>query len=242
MIFIKSMLIAALVVVVSFKLPQVHNSYLRNYVGSKTFKVVDPFFGGGGTGFVVTAPSGKTYIMSNAHVCEPMTQGMVDLVSNTGEVIPSFVIAIDPNHDLCLVAAPAGLKGLKIAAEEPEVGTLIHTIGFPLLGNMSVASGEVLATEFIDQYKIIAINDECEGQIEDLRGTIYQLLFGIEAVCIFDELATLSSNTIYPGNSGSATVNSYGTVVGVAYMIHLENHNLSYNVPVSAIHEFLKDF
>jgi S1-C subfamily serine protease len=241
MIAVKAILLAVLVILGTTVTPQLHNHFLRSYVGTKTFKVLDIMEQGGGTGFLVKAPSGKVYILSNAHVCEPMYGGLVIIESPTGEKLNSIILEIDSKHDLCLIKAPEGSKGLSVASEEPDIGTLIYNIGFPLLGNLSVSGGEVLSTEMIEQFIAIKIDDHCEGFIEDYRGTLFHMLFGVEALCVFDELATLTSSTVYPGNSGSPTVDGLGRVVGVLYMTSTVNHNLSYSVPVSAIHAFLKD-
>lgn len=241
MIAVKTILLAFLIILGTAVTPQLHNHYLRSYVGTKTFKVLDIMEQGGGTGFLVKALSGTVYILSNAHVCEPMYGGLVVLESPTGEKLNSIILEIDSEHDLCLIKAPEGSKGLSVASGNPDIGTLIYNIGFPLLGKLSIAGGEVLSNETIEQAIPIAIDDECNGIIEDHRGTFLHFMFGVEAFCVFDELATFTSSTVYPGNSGSPTVDGFGRVVGVVYMSHRDNFNLSFSVPISAVLAFLED-
>jgi S1-C subfamily serine protease len=240
--FILGVIGLAFVITASLMTPQLHNLFLRDYVGSKVFRVLALNRSGGGTGFVVEAPSGKSYIISNAHVCRSIKTKDLLLEDNNGKVIKSEVVKIDEDHDLCLIKAPKGYSGLTVSEVTPRNGLLVYTIGYPLLGHLSVSKGEVLKTEVTLRMVPVPKDEPCKGKKLDMSDNFMYVLLGIEALCEFTELNTATTNMIYRGNSGSPNVDIFGRVVGVAYLVDGQNLNLSFNVPVVELNRFLKDY
>lgn len=93
---------------------------------------------GGGTGFVVSAPSGRKYILTNAHVCE-----IARLVDSEDRLMKTEVIEAADYTDLCLMTLPKHLDapGLKIADFEPQTHDKIHIIGYGMLLGSTLTEG-----------------------------------------------------------------------------------------------------
>lgn len=92
----------------------------------------------GGTGFVVRAPSGQTYILTNRHVCQD-----VMYIDNQTYLMPAKIIEVSQTTDLCLIEAPGLLYGLglNIAEAEPEAFDPIHIIGWGMLMGLTLTDG-----------------------------------------------------------------------------------------------------
>lgn len=101
---------------------------------------------GTGTGFVVRAPSGSNYIVTNAHVCgKDATMG----VQVGKRIVQRDVLDRNWSYDLCLIEnLPTNPKGLlmgKVRAGDP-IAILGHPRGTPLV----VASGYAGTTTKMD--------------------------------------------------------------------------------------------
>lgn len=94
-------------------------------------------FFGGGTGFLVKAPSGKDYILTNAHVCEIARVLQTDRWSTALDLIQ-----VSDHTDLCLLEAPQGLgQAIELANQEPKAHEQIHIIGQGLLLGNTLTEG-----------------------------------------------------------------------------------------------------
>lgn len=221
-------------------LTNIHNVYLRTL--SYWTVLIHNSQGSGATGFIVKGKSGKKYIMTNNHVCGLQENGKV-FVYYKGDEYRLSVIKAYPKNDLCAIEAPtsAGLS-VNIATNFRE-GESAYAIGHPLLEPKSITLGELSGPVQIQV--LVGKNmkpEECTGEtyeFVDLSTNEMAALFGLENLCIRHLNAEAATMTILPGNSGSAVVNIYGSVIGVAFAAN-EYGTRSYIVPLSDLKEFLK--
>jgi len=219
-------------------LTNIHSAYLRAL--SHWTVLIHNSKGSGATGFIARGKSNKKYIITNAHVCDLAEDGNV-FVYYWGDEYRLKVVKKYPTNDLCAIEAPksAGLA-VNIANNFKE-GEAAYAIGHPLLEPLTVTLGELSGPVSISV--LIGKNvkpEECTGETYrfiDLSGTLMGI-FGVDNVCVRDLEAEASTVSILPGNSGSAVVNTFGSVIGVAFAAN-EAGTRSYIVPLSDLKDFL---
>ena len=220
-------------------LENAHLSYLR-YLMRNTV-VIQNAAGAGGTGWVTSGTkSGDTVILTNGHVCGLAENGTVHVHYRDGDYILK-VIAVYPKHDLCAIEAPQGATGGYNIASSFVNGESVYTLGHPLLEPNSITKGELSGTQttqIIVGYDMVC---EGEGYTRYNAAQVNPLLevFGIRTVCVRSLSSQASTIIILPGNSGSCTVNIYGSVVAVAYAAN-ESGTRSYHVPLQDLKDFLE--
>lgn len=151
LIITRGLILAATLSSLTFLAPKAHKTALNNYVGSKVVMIVsdnpdttDRY--GGGTGFHVVAPSGKTYIVTNRHVCRgAKNDTMWAAVRGTTKYHPVKIIERSSFTDLCLVEPLPGIEGLKVGVE-PYIGQQVAAIGHPNLQPKTYTEGDVVGT------------------------------------------------------------------------------------------------
>jgi S1-C subfamily serine protease len=214
----------AVLVVFAVKMPEYHNLFLRSKVGSVTYWVKSSEDGGGGTGFAIKAPSGVSYVLTNAHVCDMAGDNDEEpgyaLVSSSKISLRRRIIAVSKNTDLCLIEGVPGVQGLSLGSK-PHLGQLLKVVGHPHLLPLSISTGEVThsADTTIRRYEITPNSKSC--------------LAPKNTIVVSDKVATCFDNTknalyttavIYPGNSGSPVVDDWGDVVGVLFATDNTTH------------------
>jgi serine protease Do len=132
---------------------------------------------------------GKTYIMTNKHVCDISTELKMGTTIQFDNVLEE-IIAIDTKHDLCLVTSTYHQGGLVLAARDLQPLEPMLLVGHPRGLDMVVREGRLMGT-YTDVVPWIT-------NIEPVR--IHQV-----------------SSPAYGGNSGSPVTNSRGEVVGVLF-------------------------
>lgn len=228
------------------KAPQLHRDYLRSAVGSSVVEVVKldekNEIRGGGTGFSIQAPSGKTYIMTNAHICD-MYKGDKNAVIQRpdGSFIKRPILFISGDTDLCLIEGIDGLRGLKIASKV-FTGEIIEIIGHPHLMPLNVSYGDILGTDNVDVMIGVIGYDMPESECKQHKNKILdaESFFGPVKVCVEELPAYLTTAVSMPGNSGSPVVDFSGHVVGVLFAGD-NSVNWGIVVPLSDVKAFLKD-
>lgn len=248
----------------AMKLPEVQNKWLRAKVGSQVYMIQDSEESGGGTGFAVKAPSGKTYILTNDHVCGVSSDKRSVLVTGPKGSMRRNIIAHDGNSDLCLIEAMPQDDGLTVADSGPTPGDTITVVGHPRLMPTHVSHGEMLGTEDVTVLlgPISLINPRTgeEEQIDPSKGGILpsecaaakNKILPIEIDMLFITLkvklclvtvkgAYNTAVTIHPGNSGSPAVNFWGNVTGVAFAGSGDT-DWGMMVPLQDVKAFLKNY
>lgn len=263
--YILSALTIFAVVVFAARLPELHSRLLRSSVGDRVYMIRNDEFSGGGTGFAIKAPSGRSYILTNDHVCGVSKDGLTVLVSSEDDVdMRRKIIAHDGNSDLCLIEGLPDVEGLEVAYTLPTVGDEYYVIGHPLLQPMHVSKGEITGSEDVSipvgPMAIINPRTNLEEPISPQEGGIsaeqcslnkysqqlvdMDLLVMVLKVkfCILTVKEAYSTAiTIFPGNSGSPLVNFWGNVVGVAFAGNNET-NWGMMVSLHDVKEFLKKY
>jgi S1-C subfamily serine protease len=242
--FLKHLLSLVLIMTLIFKLPQVHYNYIRNSVGNQVVKITNERGNSGGTGFNIKAPSGKTYILTNSHVCSHVSQEGLVYVHDSQENILQRRVLLNSNFtDLCVVEAMPGASGMSLGSE-PQPGEIVAVVGHPKLMPNTMSRGEIIGTEDLQVMDHLMDpsdeTDKCDlpkNKIEEAS------IFGIFRVqiCTVKIKAYLSTVIILPGSSGSPVVNFFGNVVAVAFAGDSDSNWGSF-VTLPDIKQILKPF
>lgn len=231
------------------KVPQLHSDYIRHYVGSEVVSIYGS--AGGGSGFHVKTKSGDTYILTNNHVCNLANDDDMVIVHDVlKRALKRRVVKRHKTHDLCLVEAMPGFKGIATANSFYK-GEVVTLVGHPSLRPLSLSKGEVIGSRKISL--IIGFNltkERCFGELysvtEFAQGNPFLIIMleqlGVKNICYADKLESTMFNGIsYGGNSGSPVVDFYGNVVGVLYAGGQQVTD-AYVVPLSVVKKFLEKF
>lgn len=207
--------------------PQVHRSYLRSEVGSKVYVVRGSYDGrGGGTGFAVKAPSGKSYIVTNDHVCAASQDKSTMFVhDDSGLGIPRQILERSVYSDLCILEGMPGVEGLTVSYA-PSPGDELYVVGHPRLMPLTVSHGEMIGQQTVS-IPIGMVSEELKcDQPKNVMLPLPTLIFGVAPdplysgpmVCLERiKDAYLTNVIIQPGNSGSPVVDALGNVVAVVF-------------------------
>lgn len=199
-----------------------HEKSLLSFRGSYVVRITNKAGTSGGTGFHIDAPTGQTYIMTNAHVCGLGKDTKTVFVARDAfdRKIERRIIEVSEKTDLCLVEALPGESGLKLSWSEPTLQETLYIIGHPLLYPLTLSKGRVIE-KIQDETVLDHIMDENEpdsscalpkNQIRTFNG-----FFGPVKACLIVIPAYVMNAQILPGNSGSPVFNKYGRVVAVVF-------------------------
>lgn len=196
--------------------------------------------GAGGTGWVTSSTqSGKTVVITNAHVCELQENGKV-FVEYRDDVFLLPVLTVYKKNDLCAITAPNFISGGLDIANGVTEGERVYTTGHPLLEPRTTSAGEYSGKVVIPITRLNIKKEQCSGEGFRFIGPSelpeIARIFGIESVCIRFIKAQSSTIIILPGNSGSPDLNIWGNVVGVAFATQ---ETRSYHVPLEDLKDFL---
>lgn len=219
--------------------PDIHSTFVRNYVGSKTVMITKN--GSGGTGFFVKAPSGTTYILTNRHVCDLSNDGTLDIIlPNKNRKVTKNIIESYDHHDLCLVESEGSYSGLDLASNL-FTGQTIAIIGHPKLHPLTLSRGEYIGDKVIQV--LLGYNippDKCRGKVYKM--SFVQSIFGQSTACVGEFYSGQITAYSRGGSSGSPIVNFFGNVVGVLFAGNLQDQFESYIVLLDDVKNFLKDY
>ncbi len=223
-------------------------------VGENTVFVLNPDFDqSGGTGFVVKAPSGKTFIMTNAHICN-MTERPYVLIRQGNNDTRAYILAISRDADLCIVANPGiGGGGLSVSSRSrARFGDAMNIIGHPYLNPLTLRSGFLNAVGVAHvSYCRIQASDGVVARRNPDDFYVRPTLLPIRAPTASEpsptrqdcEKALFSYYTdaeSAPGNSGSPVTDDSGEVVGVLFAGN--GRGVSLVVPLEEVRIFLTGY
>ena len=235
----------------SLMAPSIHQMALRGYVSRKVAMItaesrLSKPYQGGGTGFQVTANSGKSYMLTNRHVCNLSKDGTLwARISGFTDEHRLKILDNSRDFDLCLLEPIPGVSGLSLG-NNPAIGETIYYVGHPRLQPRTFASGEFSGFDMITvedgiigkhiQEKQCKSKDsfiiEMPESLQVLRQITSGSNEGIEGaaslgslinstrkvrVCFHKNKGMTTTMMIYAGASGSPIVNSFGQLCGVVY-------------------------
>ena len=243
---INSILLTACILATVVSGAILYETYMYNYTGASVVKLTSGF--SGGTGFQVTAPSGETYILTNAHICRIANE--LDAHSNTDEFLGTVkVIEIDKKHDLCIMESIRGLRALDVA-DTIDLYERVWLLGYPGLRPLTLESGHFAGSVEINlavkcpqpkkKKKKESIKSE-DPDLDKIIGDLLDELMGYFDYCTRRYKAQYINNIAYGGNSGSPVLDKWGNVIGVLFAGSPSQPTSSYTVPLEYIHAFLKD-
>lgn len=163
-----SLVLMASVAYIALVSPMLHQRFLRDYVSSKVVLLTakskkDVLSQAGGTGFHIIAPSGKTYIITNRHVCYlSINKTMWASIPSQKDDVQVNILSISKDSDLCLLEPVRNIRGLSVG-ESPALGQTIAYVGYPRLQPKTFVLGEAVG------YRPISIT---EGVISSEPGKI----------------------------------------------------------------------
>jgi S1-C subfamily serine protease len=196
-------------------------------VGEKTIKMLNPDnTRSGGTGFEIKGRSGRTYTMTNAHVCN-LSQRNYMIAENNGRRVRLSILDIAQQADLCILEGMPGAEGLSLA-REINSGQKLFLVGHPLLQPLTLFTGYMAYRDSLEINYCYAHRVFFE-MAEDQAGS--------EADCIKLVDANIAALDSKPGNSGSAVANSDAEVVGVLFAGN--GMGMSLMVPLDILRDYL---
>lgn len=220
------------------KVPRYHYQYVRDKVGSRVVKITNEKGNHGGTGVHVKVSSGKTYILTNDHVCEVAKDGTLYVSTDYSErPMPRKVIERADFTDLCLVEPIDNIEGLTLG-QEPNYGDLIRVVGHPKLMPITMTEGEILGEDIVNVFTGLSLEDCTKPKYK--IGQAGGWFFGQQA-CFLNIKSYLTTIHILPGSSGSPAVDFWGNIVGLAYAGD-NDINWGILVELEDIKKFLKPY
>ncbi len=139
-------------------------------------------------------------VATNAHVVAGHTS--TEVVRTDGTRVTASVVAFDPDRDLALLAVP-GIDRPALAVTEAETGDRGGIYGYPGGGDLRIAPYEIAR-------QTLARGTDIYDQQRTERDVFFL------------------SAALAPGDSGSALVDSGGSVVGVAFAIAPDRRDVAY--------------
>jgi len=219
---VKIRLVFALLLATSMLvIPLSFNKLFRAYVGSSVYIVKDiTEKRGSGSGFVIKAPNGKNYFVTNNHVCEGLeVDGKILISSNaiSEDQMLIKVIKKDPKVDLCIAEAPTLSKGLFLSTSL-SIGDNVHIFGHPVGFPLHKTSGEAISPLVVQMIK-----------------GIFPFAFEVVEYDAWQISAPSS-----PGNSGSPVVDNLGRVIGILFAGSSVNSYTSFIIPAKSLSNLLE--
>jgi S1-C subfamily serine protease len=216
---------------------------IRKEVNENLVKITNQWENSGGTGFHIISPSGKVYILTNAHVCELKDKNNNVFIRDEegSRLIPKKVIEQSAFTDLCLVEG-LNKSGLKIARDY-DIGKSYHVLGHPRLRPPSMIEGELTGVTEIEvlDHIIPDVEDKTDCSLPKNKREVYNFFGFLNIdICVNKIFAAESTFTIYPGNSGSPLFNDRAQVEGVAFAG--DSENIGYFITLDDIQEFVKPY
>lgn len=189
------------------------------------------------SGEQVRAPSGEDYILTAAHCLPLAVDGVIQVTTEDGRVLPRRIISEDMRSDLLLLEGLPHTEGLEIASYArrfQRVRTFTHG-----KGHDTYQSQGVLIDDRPIQIPLFAVTDDASRALCQ-RAPKYRVFDALIAeLCILEITETSTDAFIVPGSSGGAVVDSSGDLVGV---VSAGGDGFGYLVRLEDIQKFISNF
>jgi len=187
-----------------------------------------------GTAFLYKTPKGRSYLITNWHVCLiDNWKGNLIATMEDGTVLQGEITKQSSSYDLCAALLPEKRGGLELAPDLfPKQS--VHTRGYPghiLAQSSGITTGEVTWGSAFP----IEMIGECPKEFHKEYGPDNRL-YGCSTK-FHSVLTTLYSR---PGSSGSPVVDDSGKLVGVISSWHLSGKAEAGMVPFGQLRDFVK--
>lgn len=187
-----SLLMAAVVVITYSIVGGDAHRYRLAHLDDYTVKVLVP--GGHGSGVLVTAPNGDTYVLTAGHVAMRVNPESFNTPAGANPAVYTMdgkshtgkVIWVSSTDDLALIKIYDKLPGTTINCDRAEVGTKIQIVGAPNV--------KAFQMDWLHTWATV--------------GGYYGNPFTDVDIMLFD-------GSVYGGNSGGPIFNEDGEVVGI---------------------------
>jgi S1-C subfamily serine protease len=195
-------------------------------------KMLKPFStqGGSGTAFLAKSRAGKTYVVTNYHVCMGTMQQETSGAANDPKrltvklehsldeekITTRSVLLLSIENDVCILEAKEEEEGLSLV-ESFSPNQKIYVLGHPLGQQLQLTFGNI-----INKKSIIV------GQ------PIPVPFFGMAMIPIMYKAFSMHVDAL-PGNSGSPILNQLGQVVGILFAGDRRSTNSPYGIPAKNI-------
>lgn len=145
-----SLLTLAALFVFVLNVQDLHKWAVRGYVNGSIVRMTDMNRGSDiATGFFVKGETtGKTYLLTNEHVCDSgsgVAVGSVMGYNVNGQRHIAKIVDFHENSDLCLLEVTGRPSALSLGSDA-SAGELMAAAGHPSLMDLTLSSGEVIET------------------------------------------------------------------------------------------------
>lgn len=261
-IVIPCIAIVAIIATITYG-PTLHDKFIRNYVGSKVVSLTINKFNEkgemlgvtGGTGFFVKAKSGKTFIMTNRHVCEvnglnPEGKTMNMYSQNLDKKGTAKILFVSHQYDICILDNGGwDISGLYVNPFDASIGDQMFTIGHPMLEQLNYERGEIMGYEKIEigaGEPDMTNGISCgvyEAPASVRIETVQMFIFSFKVCVVTYDKVLKTTNVIYGGSSGSPMINPFGLVTGIMFAgMGGDVEHRSWAMPVDYIRDVLNKF
>jgi S1-C subfamily serine protease len=147
---------------------------------------------------------------------------------------------MDTVHDLCLIEGVEGLDALTIGSDQDK-GDYHYAVGHPGLRQLTVSQGEYIGRTVVKLQYDVPNRQSCPGDIIEIP-LFWQVVMGVEFICLRDYPSLATTAVIYPGNSGSPVVNKFGNLIGVAFAGSTQQERDNFIVPLRYVKALLSQY
>ena len=187
-----------------------------------------------GSGFIFKSSSGKTYLVTNYHVC--LASSWHDTLAGSlesGEVVRGPIVKREIQPDLCAAKVSNWDLAPLVQAKDLKKLEPVYTRGYPY-STLSESAGHFIGiVRWQHTFDISDIGECPKGTTKERSGE------GLVIGCSIDYVDNVTDLYARPGASGSAVVNGDGDLVGVISSWD-SGRDAGGMVPLQDIQEFFK--